>query len=38
MRPKKRYMGAEVNKAKDEKDKEAAKARFAHLGKKQFKK
>lgn len=29
-------MGAEVNKAKDEKAKKEAKARFAHLGKKQL--
>lgn len=36
MRGQKRYMGAEVNKAKDEKVKEKAKARFAHLGKKQL--
>lgn len=36
MRPQKRYMGAEVNKAKDEKAKEKAQNRFQHLGKKQF--
>ena len=36
MRVQKRYMGAVVNEAKNEKAKENAQNRFQHLGKKQF--